>query len=72
MEDKLVKNQWELKEEDLKIDHKLKLLEEKEQLFENSSLKTMKTMEDQLRKVEEREIQLLKGNKLFPQLYRWV
>ena len=70
MEDKLVKNQWELKEEDLKIDHKLKLLEEKEQLFENSSLKTMKTLEDKLRKVEEREIQLLKGNKLFPQLCR--
>ena len=68
MKDKLVKNQWELKEEDRKIDHKLKILEKKEQLFENLSLKTMKTMEDKLRKLEEREIQLLKGNKLVHQL----
>ena len=67
----LVKNQLELKEEDREIDHKLKILEEKEQLFENLSLKTMKTMEDKLRKLEEREIQLLKGNKLFL-LCRWV
>ena len=67
----LVKNQWELKEEDRKIDHKVKILEEKEQKFENSSLKTMKTMDDKLIKVKEREEQLLKGNKLFL-LCRWV
>ena len=58
MEDKL-------KEEDRKIDHKLKILDEKEQQFENSSLKTMKTLEDRLKIIEEREIQLLKGNKFF-------
>ena len=58
MEDKL-------KEEDRKIDHKLKILDEKEQQFENSTLKTMKTLEDRLKIIEEREIQLLKGNKFF-------
>ena len=63
----LVKNQWELKEEDRKIDHKLKILEEKEQQFENSTLKVMKTLEDKLKMIEEREIQLLKGNNLFLQ-----
>ena len=63
----LFKNQWELKEEDRKIDHKLIILEEKEQLFENSTLKAMKTLEDKLKMIEEREIQLLKGNNLFSQ-----
>ena len=64
----LVKNQWELKEEDRKIDHTLKILEEKEQLFENSTRKTIKTLEERLKILEEREI---KGNKLFL-LCRWV
>ena len=68
----ILKNTKEIEEKERKIDHKLKILEEKEQLFENSTRKTIKTLENKLRNVEEREFQLLQGNKLFHQLCRWI